>query len=92
MTDQTGRDSVRQNAELNNLNSGLEIKGRVDSNIVNNLKEYKLNPKKTVILCDIEGAEFTIFTAELLTFLTGATIIIELHDKLMKNQNLWYAL
>jgi len=83
----TGRDSVRQNAELNNLNSGLEIKGRVDSNIVNNLKEYKLNPKKTVILCDIEGAEFTIFTAELLTFLTGATIIIELHDKLMKNQN-----
>lgn len=83
----TGRDSVRQNAELNNLNSGLEIMGRVDSSIVNNLKEYKLNPKKTVILCDIEGAEFTIFTAELLTFLTGATIIIELHDKLMKNQN-----
>lgn len=82
-----GREAIKRNAELNNIGNNVEIRGPADANTINNLKELEINPSKSVVLCDIEGDEFKVFTKELFDFLQGATIIIELHDKLMKNSD-----
>jgi hypothetical protein len=78
-----GRAAVEKNASLNSLDKNLVIKGKVDFNVIATLEELNFNPNNSVLLCDIEGAEFDIFTNELLSFLDGMTIIIELHDRLI---------
>jgi len=80
-----GRDAVKRNAEINNILDALVIKGKVDQHIISLLSELKINPSGSVVLCDIEGAEFEVLTKEVFTFLRGATIIVELHDKLINN-------
>ncbi|MDA9672068.1 hypothetical protein N9T59_00895 [Paracoccaceae bacterium] len=80
-----GRASVKRNAEMNNLSKDLVLEGEVNSGAVNLLEELKVNPIRSVVLCDIEGAEFSVLTKQVFSFLRGATIIIELHDKLMND-------
>jgi len=80
-----GRAAVKRNAEMNNLGEDLVLRGEVNFNTVKLLQELKVNPVKSVVLCDIEGAEFSVLTKEVFSFLRGATIIIELHDKLINN-------
>lgn len=80
-----GRASVKRNAEINNLSENLVLRGEVNSDTVKLLKELRINPARSVVLCDIEGAEFSVLTEQVFSFLKGATIIIELHDKLMNS-------
>ena len=80
-----GRMSVKQNALMNNINDDLVVKGEVNQNIISSLQELNFDPSNSVILSDIEGAEFNVFTEEVFSFFRGATIIIELHDKLIKD-------
>ena len=80
-----GRAAVKRNADINNLGENLVLKGEVNADAVKLLEGLRVNPSKSVVLCDIEGAEFSVLTKEIFSFLRGATIIIELHDKLMKN-------
>ena len=80
-----GRMSVKKNAVMNNINDDLIVKGEVNQNIISSLQELNFDPSNSVILSDIEGAEFNVFTEEVFSFFRGATIIIELHDKLIKD-------
>ncbi len=80
-----GRDAVKRNAKINNVLDALVVKEKVDQNVISSLAELKINPSRSVVLCDIEGAEFDVLTKEVFTFLHGATIIVELHDKLINN-------
>ena len=80
-----GRMSVKKNAIMNNINDDLIVKGEVNQNIISSLQELNFDPANSVILSDIEGAEFNVFTEEVFSFFRGATIIIELHDKLIKD-------
>ena len=80
-----GRMSVKKNAVMNNINDDLIVKGEVNQNIISSLQELNVDPANSVILSDIEGAEFNVFTEEVFSFFRGATIIIELHDKLIKD-------
>ena len=80
-----GRNAVKRNAKINNILDGLIIKGKVDQNVIASLSELEINPSRSVVLCDIEGAEFEVLTKEVFTFLRGATLIVELHDKLIGN-------
>ena len=80
-----GRDAVKRNAKINNILDALIIKGKVDQNVISSLSELEINPSRSVVLCDIEGAEFEVLTKEVFTFLRGATLIVELHDKLIGN-------
>lgn len=81
---QKGRDAVARNAELNKLIDKVEIHGIVDDSILTHLDELGVSPNQTVILCDIEGAEFDVLNAKVLHDLRGAKIIVELHDRLME--------
>lgn len=82
---EAGRAAVKRNAAMNNLGADLVLREEVNSDAVKLLEELRVNPFKSVVLCDIEGAEFSALTKELFSFLRGATIIIELHDKLMND-------
>ena len=80
-----GRAAVKRNADINNLGENIVLKGEDNSDAVKLLEELRVNPGKSVVLCDIEGAEFSVLTKEIFSFLRGATIIIELHDKLVND-------
>ena len=64
-----GREAIKRNAELNNIAKNVEIRGPADANTINNLKELEINPSKSVLLCDIEGDEFKVFTKDFFDFL-----------------------
>ena len=81
---QKGRHAVACNAELNHLTEKVEIRGIVDDRILSHLDEIDVSPKQTLILCDIEGAEFNVLNAKVLNDLRGAKIIVELHDRVME--------
>ena len=80
-----GRESIKINAKLNQINQKVEVLGKVDDTIIKQLNELKINSKNSVVLCDIEGAEFNIFSTDLFEFLKKSTIIIELHDRLIQD-------
>jgi hypothetical protein len=44
------------------------------------LEDYNLNSNETVVLCDIEGGEFSLFTPEMLKLLSHCHLVIEVHD------------
>ena len=81
---QKGRHAVACNAELNHLTEKVEIRGIVDDRILSHLAEIDVSPKQTLILCDIEGAEFNVLNTKVLNDLRGAKIIVELHDRVME--------
>lgn len=63
-----------------------EILGHADFPSVSALLESeKLNESDTVVLCDIEGGEFELFSESLLARMNRCTIIIELHDPQKRN-------
>lgn len=78
-----GRASVLKNAQVNGLQDKVVICGAVDSSTPARLESLQVDYKRALLLCDIEGAEFSVFTGEFLNQLNGTTIIIELHDRLM---------
>ena len=75
-----GRAAVADNAKRNEFSDRVEIRGAVTNEVAEQLEELLVDPKDALILCDIEGAEFTELTCEVLASLKGATMIIELHD------------
>jgi hypothetical protein len=65
--------------ELNGVSATLL--GHADFDRVSGLLETKkLNSSDTVVLCDIEGGEFELFSEALLHRMDRCTIIVELHD------------
>lgn len=80
-----GRDVVAQNAEINGVRERVVLFGEANDRAGAILADVGFDPRRALVLCDIEGAEFTVLTAKLLENLRGATLIVELHDKLMKN-------
>ena len=72
-----GKKVIAENAHLNKVEKNLTIKGEA------NFKEIKSIISKegpSLILCDIEGNEFSLFNKKLLKVLKDSLIIIELHD------------
>lgn len=73
-----GRSVISENALLNNQQDNIKIYGEANKN---SLVE-EINAKKScVVLCDIEGAEFGLFSEKVLELLRNCEIIIELHDE-----------
>lgn len=78
-----GRNAVQANAEMNGVAENVVIRGIADETLGAQLNEIGADLSKSVILCDIEGAEFDVLTEELLAALKNARIIVELHDRVM---------
>ena len=74
-----GKEYINKNAQLNNVNSGISLYGIADSQFYNQLPKGASNGNN-LILCDIEGGEFDLFTDDVVAEFNKSTFIIELHD------------
>ncbi len=72
-----------RNATENSLEDKVQVFGIADQHMMKKLKEHSFNTENSLVLCDIEGGEFDLFTNDLFNYLKGAKIIIELHDKVL---------
>lgn len=73
-----GRVAINQNWNLNGNPGIIEIKGDVFNDFKSNVKTVDF--KKTIVLIDIEGSEFSFLDVEILSFLKDAVIVIEIHN------------
>jgi hypothetical protein len=73
-----GREVIAQNAVLNGCGSKVKIFGRAGPDFDNALSSEEL--ARSVILIDVEGAEFEILTNSTLQRLRHSVVFIELHD------------
>jgi len=75
---QEGQNIIKRSADENNLSDRVSIYGTATSEF------YKEIPKDnfddSVILIDIEGAEFEILESKCLSAISNATVIIEIHN------------
>jgi hypothetical protein len=78
--DEKGRKAIAQNAAQNGVLSGVEIFGAADAALPVTLKAKGVDPASAVVLCDIEGAEFSVISRDLIAALPGAVYAIEIHD------------
>ena len=73
-----GQKAITANAALNGVSSRVQIHGIAEMNFHTALPESATGD--SVLLIDIEGAEFDILTAKTFERFTNSVIIIELHD------------
>jgi len=74
------RNALFETAEANNVSNRISVRGIAEPDFYNDLLVDAVALTDVVILSDIEGAEFSVFTAETLANLSKAKIIIEIHD------------
>ncbi len=74
-----GKKYINENAKLNNINKGISIYGRADEQFYKQLPE-NTTKENNLILCDIEGGEFDVFTPDIIQTFNQSTFIIEIHD------------
>jgi len=74
-----GTKYINENAKLNHLDDGISMYGRADSKFHNQLPEGVAGGNN-LLLCDIEGGEFDLFTDEVINAFSRSTFIIEIHD------------
>jgi hypothetical protein len=77
---EVSRLNLKNNAEINGISNRIDISGIASPNFYNELTDKGLNFEKCVILCDIEGGEFDLFTDESLKAIKQSIVIIEIHD------------
>ena len=75
-----GRAAIARNARLNGVTDRLQIFGRAGDDFVAQLAALKIDWRATLLLIDIEGAEFGLLSDELLSLTRGARYVVELHD------------
>ncbi len=75
---QQGQDTIKKNAELNNVSNRIVIRSKADKEFE---KEFSQEEAATsVLFVDIEGGEFELFNSELFEKFRNSVIFIELHD------------
>jgi hypothetical protein len=78
-----GQKIIKKNAELNNVASKVVIRGFADKYFYKDLKNDEID--QSVLLVDIEGAEFNLFDKNLFKKFSKSIIYIELHPWIFKN-------
>ncbi len=74
-----GKKYITENAKLNRLDGAISIYGRADSQFYKQLPEAVASGNN-LVLCDIEGGEFELFTDQVISAFSQSTFIIEVHD------------
>jgi hypothetical protein len=74
------RSALKNVARVNGVEDKILTFGAADNQLGFQISSAGLSTSSAVVLCDIEGAEFDIFTPELLDTLKYCPIIIELHQ------------
>ena len=73
-----GQNVIRAQAEFNHVTDRLTVLGKAEIGFAQSLSKADL--LDSVVLCDIEGGEFEVFTPETFQDLQSSTIVIELHE------------
>ena len=74
---------IKKNAELNNVASRVLIRGFADKYFYKDFKNDEID--QSILLVDIEGAEFDLFDKNLFKKFSKSIIFIELHPWIFKN-------
>jgi hypothetical protein len=77
--DPSGQDCIRLNAQINNVTQFVKVRGQATESFFEEIDFYG-DWNNVFILCDVEGAEFQIFTETTLKAIKGTTILIEIHN------------
>jgi len=80
---EAGRAVIKKNAALNLVSDRLEVFGKAENDFYKGFTQEEL--RKSVVLIDIEGAEFEILDKNCLEQLKESVVIIEIHDWKVKN-------
>lgn len=80
-----GQSSIRQTAILNDVSSNVTIFGGANNTFYNLIPEFDRNP--SILLVDIEGAEFDLLTEDVFSIFKQSIVFIELHDWFYKDRN-----
>ena len=74
--------AIERYAKFNNLEDRVIVLGTADESIGPQIAGHNFRPDGSLMICDIEGAEFELLTKNFLGQLVGSTMIIELHDRI----------
>lgn len=77
--DEKGRKVIAENAARNGVADRITILGAADRSLPAVLAREGVDPARTVVLCDIEGAEFSVLSAQLIAALAQSLFVVELH-------------
>ncbi len=80
--DPVTRAAMVEVARLNGVEDRVTIYGAADETLLDKLAAAGVDPADAVVLCDIEGGEFTLFDDALLAKLARSRFIIELHERM----------
>jgi hypothetical protein len=84
---ESGREAIQANAKMNQVSDRIEILGAAGPDLAEIMEKLNVPKEQTMILCDIEGAEFSLITKELIAGLAGAKFVIELHEPFADGDN-----
>jgi len=70
-----GRLAIEKSAIKNNVNDQISIKGEANEKTLSSIE----NINNSVILCDIEGSEYDLFSENLIKNMHPSNVIIEIH-------------
>ena len=78
-----GRQTISENAQLNNVINKVEIRGIAKNDFYHHLSTHSLS--NTVLFIDIEGAEFELIDKATFSAFNQSIIFVELHDWFYEN-------
>jgi hypothetical protein len=73
------RAAISRLAAKNGVSDKITILGTASDRFVDMLCAHKINSHETMLLIDIEGAEFKVLTEEVFAFLNDSLIVVETH-------------
>ena len=76
--------ALLDNAKRNGVEKNISLHGVADHRLLDTLKLHKVDLSKSVVLCDIEGGEFALFSEQLLQELSSSKIVVEVHEILVE--------
>lgn len=81
--EEKGQSVIRENAKINNVQDRITVQGKAEPDFYKSIPPEEL--KNSVVLVDIEGAEFDLFDESVFAGLKDSHIIIELHEWLCED-------
>ena len=75
--------AIRRYAQSNGLSDQVVVMGEATERIGELVAKHNYEPANSLVICDIEGAEFKLLSESFMRQLDGATLVVELHDRLL---------
>jgi hypothetical protein len=78
----SGQEVIAEVAARNGVSDRVKIFGAADASLVAKVQSCSVNFEECVVICDVEGEEFSLFTTEVLSTFRRSVVIIELHPEI----------